>query len=113
MLIILRAVTLGFLSSFSLACATWQYSHSTPSEAAMNCIDGTTCSAGIPLSAWMFLYSSSASLGGFAAASSDDAFAGVDCPRAPATTSRSNEVPQTETHTFQRCAFMDLTSQIL
>jgi len=33
---------LGLLSSFSFACATWQYSHSTPSEAAMNCIEGIT-----------------------------------------------------------------------
>src|SRR5213082_362840 len=45
--IILRAVTLGFLSSFSFACATGQNSHSTPREAAMNCIEGMTWSAGI------------------------------------------------------------------
>src|SRR5439155_21222458 len=63
MLIILRAVTFGFLSSFSFPCATWQYSHSTPNDAAINCIEGITCSAGIPLSAWIFLNSSSASFG--------------------------------------------------
>src|SRR5438477_11117629 len=81
MLIILRAVTLGFLSSFSLACATWQYSHSTPSEAAMNCIEGITCSARIPLTAWIFLNSSSAS---FCPAGSVAAFDALDCVHAPA-----------------------------
>src|SRR4029077_2360331 len=65
--IILRAVTLVFLSSLSnskpWSPLTWQYSHSTPSEAVMNCIEGGTRSAGTPFSAWIFLNSSSASLG--------------------------------------------------
>src|SRR5579864_393078 len=60
--IILRAVCLGFLSSFSKAFCTWQKSHSTPSEAAMNCMVGKTWSAGTPLSTWIFLNCSSAFL---------------------------------------------------
>src|ERR1051325_727689 len=110
--IILRAVTFGFLSSFSIWCGTWQYSHSTPREAAMNCMAGMTCSAGIPLSAWIFLYSSSASLG--ATPPCGEAFGGADCPRAPATTSKaSNEVPQTESRPFQTHEFIDSTSRRL
>src|SRR5438874_1614054 len=105
--IILRAVTFGFLSSFSNARGTWQYSHSTPREAAMNCMAGMICSAGIPLSAWTFLYSCSASLG--VAPPSGDAFGGADCPRAPAITSKaSSEVPQTESP-FQTHEFMNST----
>src|SRR6267378_4264144 len=77
MVIILRAVTLGFLSSFSIAPCTWQYSHSTPSEALINCIEGTTWSAGMPLSTWIFLNCSSASLEGVAAGAGD--CCEVDC----------------------------------
>src|SRR5580693_10353740 len=65
--IMLRAVTLVFLSSLSnsrpFSPRTWQYSHSTPSEAVMNCMEGRTRSAGTPFSTLMFLNSSSASLG--------------------------------------------------
>jgi len=53
--IIFRAVTFGSLSSFSIAPRTWQYSQSAPRDAVMNCIAGTTWSAGTPLSALMFL----------------------------------------------------------
>src|SRR5262249_8702485 len=42
--IILRAASFGFLSSLSKAIVrslrTWQYSHSTPSDAVMNCMAG-------------------------------------------------------------------------
>src|SRR5579872_5557565 len=66
--IILRAVCFGFLSSFSNAPGTWQKSHSTPSDAVMNCIAGMICSDGTPLSAWMFLKTCSAGLlGGLSA----------------------------------------------
>src|SRR5262249_48672708 len=58
--IILRAVALAFLSSFSNASRTWQNSHSTPSEALMNCIAGCTLSAGTPFITWMFLKNCSA-----------------------------------------------------
>src|SRR5260370_15301405 len=103
MLIILRAVTFGFLSSFSFACVTWQYSHSTPREAAMNCIEGITCSAGIPFRAWIFLNSSSASL---APAWIARAFGGLDCAHAPATAGiRLSEVPQIASQKFGRFLF--------
>ena len=46
--IILRAVCLDFLSSFSNAFCTWQNSHSTPSELLMNCMAGRNWSAGVP-----------------------------------------------------------------
>src|SRR6185437_7716801 len=65
--IILRAVTFVFLSSLSNSIfwpsRTWQYSHSTPRDAVMNCMEGNTRSAGTPFRAWMFLNCSSASLG--------------------------------------------------
>ena len=38
---------LGFLVIFVLACSTWQNSHSTPRDAAMNCIEGISWSAGM------------------------------------------------------------------
>src|ERR1700675_935217 len=80
--IILRAVTFVFLSSLSnsrpLSPRTWQYSHSTPSEAVMNCMEGNTRSAGTPFSTLMFLNCSSASLG----AGGD--CGGLDCALAPA-----------------------------
>src|SRR5260370_40283253 len=57
---ILRVVCLLFLSSFSNAPCPWQKSHSTPSEAVMNCMVGNICSAGTPLRTWMFLNCSSA-----------------------------------------------------
>src|SRR5205807_4740272 len=107
MLIILRAVTLGFLSSFSFACATWQYSHSTPSEAAMNCIEGITCSAGIPLSAWIFLNSSSASFGPAGAVAALDA---VDCAHTPAIANNKHiNVPHTASQNFAPFRFKILT----
>ena len=61
--IILRAVCLFFLSSFSKALCTWQNSHSTPNDAVMNCMVGKISSAGTPLSTWMFLNCSSAFFG--------------------------------------------------
>src|SRR4051794_31875059 len=42
MSIMWRAASFGFLSSLSNACSTWQKSHSTPSDAEMNCIAGMT-----------------------------------------------------------------------
>src|SRR5947208_15030402 len=104
----LRAVTFGFLSSLSIWRGTWQYSHSTPREAAMNCIEGISCSAGMPLSACMFLYSSSASFG--ATPTPDMDLGGVDCPRASAMPSTaSNEVPQTKIQPLERNRFIDPT----
>src|SRR5947209_1348422 len=51
----------------------------------------------MPFRAWMFLYSSSASLG--AAPTSDIGLGGVDCPRASAIPSKANsEARQTEIH---------------
>src|SRR5438552_8711972 len=107
MLIILRAVTLGFLSSFSFACATWQYSHSTPSEAAMNCIEGITCSAGIPLSAWIFLNSSSASFRPAGAVAGLDA---LDCAHTRAIANNKHiNVPHTASQNFAPFRFTILT----
>ena len=57
MRIISRAVFLVFLSSLSISRSTWQNSHSTPSEALMNCMVGISSSAGMFLSTWMFLNS--------------------------------------------------------
>src|SRR5690242_5031961 len=108
MAIIFRAVTFGFLSSFSIWRGTWQYSHSTPRDAAMNCIEGITCSAGMPFSAWMFLYSSSASLGAVAEPLSDAGLGGVDCASAMPSTG-SNEVPQTKIQPLERNRFMNST----
>src|SRR5215472_6972638 len=80
----------------------------------MNCIDGITCSAGMPFSAWMFLYSSSASLGAVAEPPSDSALGGVDCPSAPKTRSRAdNEIPQTKIQPLQRTRFMNSTLALL
>src|SRR5437867_1263331 len=107
MLIILRAVTFGFLSSFSFACATWQYSHSTPNDAAINCIEGITCSAGIPLSAWIFLNSSSASFGPAGAVADLDA---LDCAHAPAIANNKHiNVPHTASQNFAPYRFTILT----
>src|SRR5690242_21297481 len=109
MLIILRAVTLGFLSSFSFACATWQYSHSTPNDAAINCIEGITCSAGIPFSAWIFLNSSSASFGPAGAVA---ALGALDCAHAPAIASNKHinvNVPHTASQNFAPFRFTILT----
>ena len=54
--IIFRAVCFSFLSSLSNSCSTWQKSHSTPSEAVMNCMAGINWSAGMLFKTWMFLY---------------------------------------------------------
>src|SRR5271157_1629754 len=64
MRIISRAVFLFFLSSLSISRSTWQNSHSTPSDALMNCMVGTSWSAGMLLSTWMFLNSSAAVFAG-------------------------------------------------
>src|ERR1700756_5701327 len=77
--IILRAVCLGFLSSFSKDFSTWQKSHSTPNDAVMNCIVGNSCSAGTPLSTWIFLNCCSAVLGAFADAGAVAGAFGPDC----------------------------------
>ena len=74
--IILRAVFFSFLSSLSNsilpAFSTWQKSHSTPSDAEMNCMEGISWSAGMSFSTWMFLY--------FLPAVSPAAEAGAACP---------------------------------
>src|SRR6267142_6274905 len=102
----LRAVTLGFLSSFSIALWTWQYSHSTPSEAAINCIDGTTWSAATPLRVWIFLNCSSASLGGAPDWAGD--CCNLDCafrPEKPR--QRLSATPLTTIETFRPFPVMD------
>src|SRR5690349_3106750 len=73
----------------------------------MNCMEGMTCSAGMPLSAWIFLYSSSASFG---APASDPGLGGVDCPRASAIPiTPRNKVPQTKIQLLERKRFMNST----
>src|SRR2546423_9992332 len=79
--IILRATTVGFLSSLSNFISrpsrTWQCSQSTPREAVMNCMAGKSWSAGRPFRTWIFLNCCSVSLGAGAvwAATDGDAMA--------------------------------------
>src|SRR5579859_7685077 len=74
----------------------------------MNCMEGMSCSAGMPLSAWIFLYSSSASFG--AAPASDTGFGGVDCPRASAIPiTPRNKVPRAKIQLLEQKRFMNST----